>query len=99
MPRGGVGKRYPEDFKRSAIEMVLNSDESMMQIAKRLNISHKTLYGWVGGYKKEHGLREQNENHSSVEDELKRLKKENARLKMECEILKKATAYFAKETV
>jgi len=52
MPRGGVGKRYPEDFKRSAIEMVLNSDESMMQIAKRLNISHKILYGWVGRYKK-----------------------------------------------
>lgn len=81
--------------------MVLNSDESMMQIAKSLNISHKTLYGWVGRYKKEHGLieKERDEKHTGVEDELRRLKKENARLKMECEILKKATAYFAKETL
>jgi len=37
--------------------------------------------------------------HRSVEDEIKRLKKENAGFKMECEILKKATAYFAKETL
>jgi len=102
MPRGGMGKRYPDDFKQSAIEMVLNSGESTIQIAKNLNISPKTLYGWVGRYKQEHGLiddKKEDTQEKSIEDELKRLKKENARLKMECEILKKATAYFAKETM
>jgi len=83
-----MGKRYPDDFKQSAIKMVLNGGESTIQIAKNLNISPKTLYGWVGRYKQEHGL---------IDD--KKDDTQEKRLKMECEILKKATAYFAKETM
>jgi len=98
MPRGRKGNSYPEDFKRSAIDMALNDDRSIGEIAKEIGVYPKTLYGWVSKYKKEHGLIEARET-DTLEEEIKRLKKENARLKMERDILKKATAYFAKETV
>lgn len=100
MPRGGTGKRYPEDFKRSAVEMALQEEQSILQVARDLNIHPKTLYGWVNRYKKENGLaNEEKKETDDLQTELKRLRKENARLKMEREILKKATAYFAKETL
>jgi len=86
MPRGGKGNSYPEDFKRSAIELALNDDKSINAIAKELGIYPKTLYGWVHKYKKEHGLIEEKQS-NDLEAEIKRLKKENARLKMERDIL------------
>ena len=79
--------------------MVLSRDESMLSIARELGISHKTLYGWVRRYKSENGLEKKPETDDSAEAELKRLRKENAKLRMERDILKKATAYFAKETM
>ena len=100
MPRGGRVKQYPEDLKQTAIEMALQSDRSAKSVADELGISHKTLYGWLRRYRQEHGLNVQDEmKQESMEEELKRLRRENARLKMEREILKKATAYFAKETL
>jgi len=100
MPRGGVGKQYPEDFKRSAVEMALQEEQSISQVARDLNIHPKTLYGWVNRYKKENDLIVASDKKGDdLHAELKRLRKENAKLKMEREILKKATAYFAKETL
>jgi len=100
MPRGGQGKRYPEDFKQSAIELALSNDESISEIAKDLGVNNKTLYGWVERYKKEHNLIDKSDKDSDgLEAEIKRLRKENALLKKEREILKKATAYFAKDTL
>ncbi len=98
MPRGGKRNAYPEDFRQSAIELALNDDRSIHEIAKELGIYPKTLYGWVNKYKKEHGIITHKEV-NDLESELKRLKKELAKVKMERDILKKATAYFAKETM
>ncbi len=98
MPRGGKRNAYPEDFRQSAIELALNDDRSIHEIAKELGIYPKTLYGWVNKYKKEHGIIKHKEV-NDLESELKRLKKELAKVKMERDILKKATAYFAKETM
>lgn len=98
MPRGGKRNAYPEDFRQSAIELALNDDRGINEIAKELGIYPKTLYGWVNKYKKEHGLVKQKEA-NDIESELKRLKKELAKVKMERDILKKATAYFAKGTM
>ena len=101
MPRGGMGKRYPEDFKHSAVDMALHGDQSISQVARDLGIHQKTLYGWVSRYKKEYGIAEDEHRNEdkSLEAEVKRLRKENTKLKMERDILKKATAYFAKETM
>ncbi len=102
MPRGGNHlKTYPKDFKQTAIEMALIGDRPMSHIAKELGINDNTLYNWVGTYKRKHNINDvaTSKEPLSEQEELKKLRKENARLKMECDILKKATAYFAKETL
>ena len=99
------GKKYTQEFKDSAIQLVLNSEDSVRKIAKDLEIHEKTLYGWLSDYRKKHNLKilhpssKKSSSIESIEEELKRLRKENALLKKEKEILKKAAAYFAKETM
>ena len=100
MPRSRKGRQYPQDLKQTAIEMALQKDRSTKSVAEELGISPKTLYGWLRKYRQEDGKDTKDEvKQESMEAELKRLRRENARLKMEREILKKATAYFAKETL
>jgi transposase len=99
MPKGSNPKSYPKEFKQTAVELALSNSEKPIQVlAKELGIHQNTLYVWIQNYKKSNNLIEVSYK-PSQEDELKRLRKENARLKMECDILKKATAYFAKETM
>ena len=101
----GKVQRFTQEFKDSAIQLVLNSEKSAMIIAKELGMSEKTLYAWLRQYRKKHHLespvlvRSSINNHAkeSAEEENKRLRKENARLKMERDILKKAAAFFANE--
>ena len=99
------GKKYTEEFKNSAIQLALSSGDSIRKIAKDLGIHDKTLYGWLKKYREKHNLEVSNSTSkksgsiTSIEEELKRLRKENALLKKEKEILKKAAAYFAKETM
>lgn len=97
MPRGGKGTVYSLEFKQTAIELAMSSSKTMSEVARELNIHPKTLMNWVYSHKKSNNIvpdiNNTNTDHTSNE-ELKRLKKENARLKMECEILKKATAYL-----
>lgn len=98
-------KRYTQEFKDSTIQMVLNSNESTIKIAEDLDVHEKTLYGWVKAYKEANGIevkRQGKDKKSSIVkesevEELRRLRKENKLLKQERDILKKATAYFAKE--
>jgi len=73
MPRGGKGRSYPEDFKRSAVELALLGDQSVTEIAKDLGVCNKTLYGWVNRYKKENGLLQEHHKSGDLEAELKHL--------------------------
>ena len=89
-----INKHYPEEFKQEAIALVLEQDYSVMEAAASLGISNKALYSWITKHKKQ----AQGDTLSSDERaELIRLRKENKRLQMEREILKKASAFFAKE--
>ena len=98
-------KRYTHEFKESTIQLVLNSNESIKKIAKDLDLHEKTLYAWVRAYKEANGIeiaapgkgKKSSIVKESESEELKRLRKENKLLKQERDILKKATAYFAKE--
>ena len=92
-------KSYTEEFKHRAIKLAIESDQSMSKTAENLGVSTSSLCKWV----KESSLNATGSNSSKSDDsnlyeELKRLKKENARLKEEREILKKAAAYFASES-
>ncbi|MBU9919433.1 MAG: transposase [Fusobacteriaceae bacterium] len=97
-------KKYSQEFKDSTVQLIINNNESVSQIAKDLDIHPKSLYAWVTAYKKEHNMPIRNLEKSTIlkeseAEELKRLRRENKILKQERDILKKATAYFAKETL
>jgi transposase len=87
---------YTLEFKQSSAKLAVESDQPIAQTAKELGIKETTLYGWVAKYtpKPKQGIQAKDE----AEQELKQLRKENARLKQERDILKKAMAYLAAET-
>ncbi|MDZ7818690.1 MAG: transposase [Aliarcobacter sp.] len=95
--------KYSQEFKDSTVQLILNDGESVVKVAEDLDLNPKTLYHWVTIYKKAHNIptREMNLSSSkeSEHEELKRLRAENKILKQERDILKKAAAYFAKETL
>lgn len=89
--------RYSDEFKSSSVDLYLKSGESVLKISKDLGICDATLSKWVTTYREMNNLVVVSK--ESPEEEIKRLKRENHLLKMERDILKKATAYFAKETL
>jgi transposase len=89
-----TNKQYPNDFKQEAVALVTEQGYSVVEAAASLNITDKLLYNWVAKFK------QQNEDSELSKDdraELVQLRKDNKRLLMEREILKKASAFFAKE--
>jgi len=98
--------KYTREFRDSTVQLVMNSDKSVLQIGKDLDVNPKTIYNWVREYKKanniaidSHTTNSANTIKETIEDELKRLRAETKLLKQERDILKKAAAYFAKETL
>lgn len=87
--------KYDEAFKLNAVELVTKQGYSLREAAGRLGINNQTLHHWVKRYGDPDAKGKQSE--ADLRREILELRKENARLKMEREILKKATAFFAKE--
>ena len=97
-------RRFTAEFRQEAIRLVQEADVGVTEAARRLQISPKTLGNWVyaaRGARPAHtpvaSLR-RNAPVSELQMRVSQLEAENARLKMEREILKKATAFFAKES-
>jgi transposase len=89
-------KSYPAEFKERAVKLAVESDQPIAQTARDLGINENTLHTWIGKYHRvERQDKQVQEEH--LYDELKRLRKENTRLKEERAILKKAAAYFAQQ--
>lgn len=96
----GRPSKYPAEFRAEAVRLVLTTDKSMAEVARDLGISDKTLGSWVRKQREQQTLDALPGALSEHERlELKRLRKEVADLKVEREILRKAAAYFAKETI
>ena len=97
-----MGKRkvthYTEDFKKSSAQLAHDSDKPITETARDLGINSTTLHGWVKKYHPLAKPKKSTQVDSELEQEVKRLRKENIRLKQERDILKKATAYFASES-
>ena len=94
IPRGV----YTKEFKEEAVKLVMEAQLSIPEVSRRLSVNKATLEYWVKQARK--GLLSDRKSVVTAEDmELARLRKENAELKMEREILKKAAAYFAKESL
>lgn len=90
-------KNYTVEFKQEAVRQVEVEGKSPAQVARDLGIAEQTLSNWRKAVKA--GKLAVGKPVTPEQMEMSRLKAENARLKMEVEILKKATAYFAKESL
>lgn len=89
--------KYTEEFKKSSAKLAMESEESVTQIARNLGVNENTLHGWIGKYYRKKETKADVEHLNDSAKEIKRLQKENARLRQERDILKKAAAYFASE--
>ena len=90
---------YTKEFKEEAVKLVTEAGLSIPEVARRLSVGKSTIEYWVRKAKTG-TLSDQERNRVTAEEmELNRLRRENAELKMEREILKKAAAYFAKESL
>ena len=93
--------RYTREFREEAVKLVIEEKLSWTDAARRLSIPVSTIGNWMKAYKAGK-LTEVGKTYrplTEVEMEMARLKKENVTLKMENEILKKAAAYFARESL
>ncbi len=87
-------RRFTQEFKRDAVALVMEQGYSIAQAAQAIDVSENNLRRW----KKEFEQEANGERLTADERaELIRLRRENRQLKMEKEILKKASAFFAKE--
>jgi len=92
-----VRRRFTDDFKSQAV--ALSEELGRTEAARQLEMSVKTLNNWVGlAHAGKPFSSLDREPVSEPDSELARLRAENARLRMERDILKKATAFFAKES-
>ena len=87
---------YPPEFRAEAVRLVCAGDTSLAQVARDLGVSNWTLRLWVKRAQIDAGEREGLT--SDEREELRRLRRENRLLREEREILKKAAAFFARET-
>jgi transposase len=88
---------YTAEFRENAVKRA-NESSNIAETARELGIKENTLYNWVHKYTRPIEPTKASRTDEHLYDELKRLKKEVARLKEERDILKKAAAYFAKDT-
>ena len=98
---GAAGNRkYTDQFKAEAVELVISSGRPASQIARELGVNEYTMCNWVNMAKKRGKVADKNEPLSVDERaRLRELEEENRRLRMEREILKKAAAWFARESL
>lgn len=95
---GSTRRKFTAEYKAEAVELVINSGRPVAEIARDLGINEGTLGNWVNMAKKRGEFQEKP---LDVDEraELKELRDEVRRLKMEREVLKKAAAWFAKESM
>lgn len=89
---------YTSEFRESAIKLAVESDQPIARTARELGVNPSTLYSWINTYHRKSGEQDKQVDEQHVYDELKALRRENARLKEEHALLKKAAAFFAKHS-
>jgi transposase-like protein len=89
-------RKFSDEFKRDAVEIVNSSDKSIAQVARELGIYDSTLGSWVKQDEIDRGVRDGVS--TSEREEVTELRRENARLRMERELLKRAVAFWVRES-
>jgi len=89
-------RSFSPEFKRDAVSMVINDDRTIVDVAESLGIGDGTLGNWVRQTKVDAGDKAGVTTEEKAE--LAKLRKENAQLRMERDLLKRATAFWVKES-
>ena len=93
-----VKNRYTQEFKSEAINMAVNGDLSLSEVASNLGLNYKTLYNWVKGSMPESSSTQAGKSKiKELESEVRALRRDLKRARQERDILKKAAAYFASQ--
>lgn len=91
-------RKYDKEFKKNAVDLVIEGGRSVPDVAKSLGIHENLLYRWKDKYLKDKDNAFPGKGHLTPKDEeMMRLKKENANIKLERDILKKALAVFSRD--
>jgi transposase-like protein len=93
--RGGRPSKFPPEFRRDAVAMVLDEERSIADVARSVGVNAGTLGNWVGLERVERGERDG----LTVDEraEFADLRAENAQLRMERDLLKRSLAFWVKE--
>lgn len=92
----GRRSRYPKEFRRDAAALVIDQHRTIVDVAKELGIVEQTLGNWVRQERIDRGEKEGTT--STDRAEITRLQRENKQLRLERDLLKKATAFWVKES-
>ncbi|WP_434219576.1 transposase [Amycolatopsis nalaikhensis] len=91
-------RSFTPEFKAEIVELCQRGDRSIGQVAKDFDLTETGVREWVKQAERDAGTRTDGGLTSDEREELARLRRENRRLSEDVEILKRATAFFAKET-
>ncbi len=90
---------YSTEFRQDAAKLAVESDQPVAKTARDLGVNPNTLYTWITKYQQpDSPTTNKDSGDKHPYEELKRLRRENAQLKEDRDILKKAAAYFAKNS-
>lgn len=95
--RGTRKRRFSPEFKADAVKLVQQSGRSIRDVARDLGVSYGAVSRWVRQAETDAGNGPPGALTTAERTELQQLRRENERLRMDREILKKAAAFFAKE--
>jgi transposase len=91
-------RSFTAQFKADIVQRCRAGDRTVAQVAKDFDLTETAVREWVKQAERDEGTRVDGGLTSSEREELVELRRENRRLQQDVEILKRATAFFAKET-
>jgi transposase len=91
-------RSFTAEFKAEIVELCQRGDRSVGQVARDFDLTETAVREWVKQGERDAGTRDDGGLTSDERGELAQLRRENRRLREDVEILKRATAFFAKET-
>ena len=91
-------RSFTAEYKQQVLEQIRSGDKSVPQICRELDLTESSVRKWIKTDQDANGTMTQNSLSETDQEELQRLRAENRQLKTEREILKKATAFFVKDS-
>jgi transposase len=91
-------RTFSDEYKAEVVKLIEESEKSIAQVCRELDLTETAVRRWVAQSEVDAGRGATGVVTSEEREELRRLRRENTQLRMERDILKKATAFFARES-